>query len=274
LDLSLVKEPPPVPSESVLKVKGATTKCYSQGSNVYFTSKDGSVISLDLLRSHSKGFLKEEILDDKIELFSLITGTVLEILKHHGLYYLHGAALQRNGVGYLVSGDGGCGKTTTALSLVCQGYNYVSDDSLFFQEATEQIVLRPVYTNFHVDQDLCERFSVIRNGENQTIPEGVKISVDISETFPTSFVPFIRPNVIIFPKITGDRTSKTHPLGSVEVFQRLLKQIMLAVDKSVARNQLSTLGRLVKQVSGFELQSGKDLYEDPSRIISIIEQLK
>jgi hypothetical protein len=49
---------------------------------------------------------------------------------------------------------------------------------------------------------------------------------------------------------------------------------MLAVDKSVARNQLSTLGRLVKQVSGFELQSGKDLYEDPSRIISIIEQLK
>ncbi len=173
----------------------------------------------------------------------------------------------------MFSGDGGCGKTTTALSLVYEGFKYVSDDALFLEELNGEIIVHPFYKKFNIDQDLAERFPDVARGKNLPIPEGSKVSVDISQIFPGSSIPYLRPDVIIFPKITSNGKSQLYPLNQMEAYKRLLKQTVLAVDQEVSRNQLKALEKLVKQTLGFELLSGRDIYKDPKRVISLICQV-
>lgn len=271
--LYIVEEPPPIPTNSVQAVKAPFVTSYSDGKEVYFASEDGSIICLNPDTRDARGFLKREILNDSLMLPSLIGASLTEALKYNGLYFLHSAALYGNGMGFLISGDGGCGKTATSLSLVRGGFGYVSDDSLFFEELNGEIVVSPLYTSFHIDQDLVERFPEVAIGKSLPIPEGIKISVDISQAFPGSFIPYIRPDVIIFPKINSDSESQLHPISRIKAYRRLLKQTILAADKAVSKNQLKALEKLVKQTVGFELLNGRDIYEDPKRVISLIYRI-
>jgi hypothetical protein len=272
-ELYIVGEPPPVPAGSARMIKTPFVTSYSNGEEIYFTSEDGSIICLNSNTRNAKGFIKKEILSDPIRLFSLIGFSIAEVLKYHNLYFLHSAALYRDGTGYLISGDGGCGKTTTSLSLVREGFKYASDDSLFIKEQNGEIVVCPLYTSFHIDQDLVERFPEIVGGKGLPIPDGVKVSVDISQVFPGSFISYMRPDVIIFPRINSKGESQLHPISRMEVYRRLLKQTVLAADKVVSRNQIRALEKLVKQTVGFELLSGSDIYEDSKRLIGFISQI-
>jgi hypothetical protein len=246
---------------------------YSDDKEIYFTSEGGSIICLNSSTRNAKGFIKKGILNDPIRLSSLIGFSIAEVLKYHNLYFLHSAALYGNGMGYLISGDGGCGKTTTSLSLVRGGFQYVSDDSLFIKELNGEVVVCPLYTSFHIDQDLAKRFPEVARGKDLPIPDGVKLSVDISQTFPGSFISHMRPDVIIFPRINSNGESQLYPISRMEVYRRLLKQTVLAIDKAVSRNQIRALEKLVKQTVGFELLSGRDIYEDPKKLIRLIDRI-
>ena len=98
-------------------------------------------------------------------------------------------------------------------------------------------------------------------------------ATDISKIIPHSHIPSAKPDVIIFPRIISDNTSEIKPLGYLEVYKRLLGQIILAIDNDIAKKQLHVLELLVKQTKGFELLSGRDLYENPCSIINIMDKL-
>lgn len=272
-ELYVVEKPPSVPAGSIQMSKTPFVTSFSDNKEIYITSEDGSIICLSSNKRGAKGFVRKETLNDPIRLSSLVGMSVVEILKYHNLYFLHSAALYSDGTGYLISGDGGCGKTTISLSLVRGGFKYVSDDSLFIKELNGEIVVYPLYTRFHIDSDLAERFPDMVRGKNLRIPDGIKVSVDISQTFPGSFIPYMRPDVIIFPKTYSQGESQLHPISRIEVYRRLLKQTVLGADKVVSRNQIRALEKLVKQTVGFELLSGRDVYEAPEKIIGIISRI-
>jgi hypothetical protein len=138
-----------------------------------------------------------------------------------------------------------------------------------FEEVNREIIVHSFYKTFNVGQDLSERFPELVRGKNLPVPEGTKVSVDISQIFPDSFIPQLRPDVIFFPQITYNEKSQLYPISQREVYRRLLKQTVLAVDKEVSRNQLKALAKLVKQIVGLELLSGKDIYKD-SKNLSIL----
>jgi hypothetical protein len=60
----------------------------------------------------------------------------------------------------------------------------------------------------------------------------------------------------------------------MEVYTRLLKQTVLAVDTHISRNQLKALEKLVKQVRGFELITGQDMYEDPKILSDLLCEIE
>jgi hypothetical protein len=272
-ELDIVDEPPSLPAESTPVIKLPSITSYRNGEKIYFRSKDGSMISLNPATRNVRGFLKEEALKDSMELFSLVCAPFVETLKYHGLYSLHSAALYGDGRGYLISGNSGCGKTTTALSLVSRGFKYVSDDFLLFEEQNGEIIVNSLYRSFNLDQKVAERFPEVALGETLEIPEGFKISVDISQFFLDSFVPCIRPDVIIFPRITSNKKSQIYPLNKKDVYARLLKQIILPVDNEVSKKQLTALEKLVKQTTGFELLSGRDIYEEPRELTDLLRNI-
>ncbi|MEW6570518.1 MAG: hypothetical protein AB1390_05015 [Nitrospirota bacterium] len=207
------------------------------------------------------------------ELFSLLGASIVEILKYYGLYFLHAAAVSVDKVAYLFSGDGGSGKTTAALSLVHEGFQYVSDDSLFLRDAKGEIIVSPMYKHFHIDDDLARRFTDISGGRSSRILGRTKVPVDVSKFFPGAFIPSLRPDVIIFPKIISEETSTLNSITQIEIYKRLLKQTILSVDKNVSCDQLRILEKLVKETRGFELLSGRDVYENPKILVGLLSEV-
>jgi hypothetical protein len=64
------------------------------------------------------------------------------ILPFYGLKWLHGALVTRRDRTFFLTGSGGAGKSTTALSLLQHGFSLLSEDGpLFFLDAAEDWVL-------------------------------------------------------------------------------------------------------------------------------------
>jgi hypothetical protein len=269
-ELCIVKDPPRVPANSVKAINSPVVTVYSNGGKIYFSSKNGSIICVDPTNRKAKGFIKMEIIRNTGELFSLLGVSIVEILKYYRLYFLHAAGICINGVAYLFSGDGGCGKTTIALSLIREGFQYVSDDSLFLSSSKGEITVSPMYRHFHIDEDLSKHFLEISGGKALKIPEGTKVPIDVSKFFPDAFIPFMRPDIVIFPKMISNGRSVLNPLSQTESYKRLLKQTVLAAEKDISRDQLRSFENLVKQTKGFELLSGRDIYEDPKILVSLL----
>jgi hypothetical protein len=274
LDLKLCKVSPPLPSDAVKEIKGPSITYYIGKEKFYFHSKNGSLISLDPVRREAKGLLTYEMLRKPSEFFMFITEPLAEMLKYAGLYFLHSAALVGNGISVLLSGTSGCGKTTSTLSLVVNGFQYVSDDTLLIKKVDKDVNVYPLYKSLNIDQDIAGRFPKIFKYKKNHFPKELKIPIDISGKMPGSHIQSARPDAIIFPKIISDSKSELRPIGRLEVYKRLLGQTILAIDRKIAKEQLNVLELLVKQTDGFELLSGKDLYKNPGSLIYFIEQIK
>ena len=272
-NLRIVKEAPGVPANAAKAIASPAITSYSSGMEIYFFSKHGSSICLDPVDMKANGFLKEDILINPAELFHLLGASLVEILRCFGLFFLHAAAIYIDKVAYLISGDGGSGKTTATLSLVREGFQYVTDDSLFLKDNMGEIVISPMYKHVHVDKDLARRFLEISGGKGLKIKAGAKVPIDISFCYPDAFIPSLRPDVIIFPVITSAGTSRITPLTQIEMYKNLLKQTVLAVDKHIAQEQLRIIGTLVRQTKGFALLSGRDIYEDSAILVGLLRKI-
>jgi len=272
-DISVQSDPPPVPLDAVKTLKAGDMTSYRHAADSYYTLSNGSIIHFDPVLGRAEGFIRKESLNDAPGLISLIGAPISENLKYNSLYSFHSAALLNNGVGYLFSGDSGSGKTTSTLSLISAGFKYVSDDVVLVEEVNGEIIVHSLAKTLNIDSDIAGRFRHFVKDDIVPAETGTKMSVDITKRFPGSFVPCLRPDVIIFVKKDLHGTSRTLPLGQTEVFKRLLKQTVLSTNKEVSQYQLQAYGRLVRQVRGFELLNGRDIYEHPETLVHIINRM-
>lgn len=273
MEVTIQSSPPPLPSDAVFVVKTPVTHLFRKDQKYYFTSKDGSIVQFDASTQHCEAFIRPEIENEMSTICSLVSGPLIETMKSAGLFYLHAAGLWHNGIGYLISGDGGCGKTTSALNLVRSGFDYVSDDSLLMDAQNSTIRVYPWYRDFHLAPDLCRRYGELDGLAVEHQSEADKVSVDVSQYFQGSYRHWIEPDVIIFPSIRSHPTSVVSSLSHTEMFTRLMKQILLASDPVTAERQLETIKTLVGQTHGFELLGGRDLLEDPDTLGTLLNKL-
>lgn len=271
-ELSVVEIPPEIPAEAVRVLTSPHVTCFRHGKIIYYASEDGSVVNLDTVSRKIEGHLRERVLDNTITLYGLVGGPLADILKYDSLYSLHSAALCHKGTGYLFSGDSGSGKTTSTLGLVANGFKYASDDVVLLEELNGEVIANSLTSTFNVDRMLGARFPGIVKEKDLPAGPGPKITVNIEQVLPGSFVPRLRPDVIVSLKIIPDGKSRIQPLKQAEVFSRLLNQTVLAADKEVSQNHIKTLGKLARQARGFELLSGRDVYEDPGRLVDLISE--
>jgi hypothetical protein len=265
--------PPPIPVEASPVVETPFTQNYRLEDRYYYAAKDGSMVQFDLASRYCEGFIRPEIQNEMTTISSLVSSPLIETMRAVGRFYLHAAALHHKGIGYLICGDGGCGKTTSALNLVRSGFDYVSDDSLLLDNRAGVIRAYPWYQNFHLSEDICLRYDELDFISTVDFAEGEKISLDISRFFKGKPVKWINPDVILFPQICSRRTSVLSPLAPMDMFTRLIKQILLPSDPVLAKQQLDMLKRLVQSTCGFEVLGGKDLLEDPDKLSSLITDL-
>ena len=271
--LTFQSHPPQLPEKAKLTVETPAAKCHRLGHYYYYTTDDGSMVQFDPASRHCHGYIRPELQNDFSVICSLVSGPLIDTMKAEGRFYLHAAALSHNGIGYLISGDGGSGKTTSALNLVRSGFDYVSDDSLIVDNREGFIRVSPWYHDFHVESDTCRRYAELWHFADISLGEGEKHSIDISRYFKGRPKKWIEPSVILFPRISAQKNSMLSPLKSMEMFSRLLKQIFLGSDPVVAERQLEIIKMLAQTTCGYELISGEDLLEDPEKLSSLITNI-
>jgi hypothetical protein len=277
LEVNFAKRPPRLPPDATKAVQGPYACSYGWGEKVLFVSRDGnSMISLDAARGEASGFFDKEFSEDSQQFFSILGMTLVEALKYQALYFLHGACVYGNERAYLFSGHSRAGKTTAAFNLVRQGFKFVADDSLFLSDRDSKIVVSPYYTNFHVDTNLVRRCPEIVGARELNDRERgfARMRVNMSELYPDSFVPSLRPDLVIFPQIVSRGTSSFSAINQMTVYERFLKQTILAVDVEIAKDQLRVLEKLARQIRGFDLFTGPDMYEDPKILPALLERIK
>lgn len=192
----------------------------------------------------------------------LVSIAVLETASFRGFYGLHAGAVVRDGVGYLLPGASGSGKTSVCLALTRAGFGYLTDDFLLLRADAGGLRGVPCFRTFKVDASWAARFAELSFLNDLPSSDGKRM-FDPEACYPGSHVLSIQPTVIVFPTIVAGHDSTVREIPKREAFSRLLPQIRLSADGRAAGAHLQLLGALVRDCVTFELRHGDDFLRAP-----------
>jgi hypothetical protein len=239
--------------------------------------RDGSSLLLDfhrhgwLLLDPEQGAL-EGCLTEPITLHHQIVGSLFclmplsRLLAARGLYMIHAAALERNGRGVLMPGVSRSGKSTSCVALMRAGYRCLSDDKPFLRGNGSGIELLAFPEKIDVtDQtvsffpELCTAPVALTSGyrKKQFRPEAI---------YPGSTADAVRPDLILFPEISGEPTSRVERLSRAKALEAILPHSLLVFDHAISTDHFQLLGRLVDGADCYRLHFGRDVMDLPRLI--------
>lgn len=136
---------------------------------------------------------------------SLLIVEFILLLWRYGFYELHAAGLAKEGKGLLLVGPSGSGKSSLALSLIRQGWHYLSDDMLILRHTSLGVEALPLRRYFKVKQSLINKYLELTHLLNKPLEflnEEAYIYVD--GVYPNQLVQRCIPHTIIFPRIISN----------------------------------------------------------------------
>jgi hypothetical protein len=263
------------PPESAKALVSSPSLRVLKNGNVCYLIKGNSVFQLELTKSIGTGIMGADFWKrppkSKQEFFML---PLLWLLRPNGMYALHANGIVKDGIGFLFVGGTGSGKSTTAFSLIRQGWEFLSDDVTLLRSNSEKIEAMAFVKGFSIDPQLASRCPELRGLEETSSWNESKIFINTESLYPDQFLSCCLPKVLIFPKIVSRRKSKLLPVDQAKALILLIENsggIML--DKNMADNQIEVLKQLIYQTSSYQLLAGLDLYKEPDKIPEIISQL-
>ncbi len=267
--------PSHIPYTASQPLNGYDSSIYEADGHVYLT--DGlSVFQLQLQAGTGLVTLHRSFKEKPpLSKYNFFLVGLTHLLSSRGFYDLHAAGLVRDGMGYLFLGESGSGKSSTALSLVSQGWHYVSDDALFLRSSADGIESLAFRKHFYLDPALSRQFPEIDpHLKGSAMGNHTKRFLDVESVYPGRFQPSCFPKVLIYTQIVLQPESMLIPVDKTTAFIRLMRQSSSLFFKRQAVNvHLEAIKRLVSQSDSYELLAGRDLYEEPERISEILSGL-
>lgn len=178
------------------------------------------------------------------------------LLRRAGWHHVH-AALARDpqGRGWLLAGNAGSGKSTTAALLATWGWGVGSDDLTFLARsglAVEAIASRaPIALR-------PDAFKLLGVSTGAVVRGGRKTGF-FPEELGGTWEPRVEPSVLVFPRVVGERTAMV-PLRRRDALAELVRwSAWVALDPVVAQEHLDLLGALAGQARSFRLGLARDV---------------
>lgn len=226
---------------------------------------------------HIQGYVRpQDYPDARTFVHFTLNLAFIEALRHHGLYYVHGACLRSpEGKRYLIAGDGRQGKSTLTTSLLLHGYHYLSDDAVFVDMRGEPRVLG-YHKHFHVGNDLLPRF-MSKGMDELFVPYGKtgKSEVDPDKLFPGQrLMALDKIDVILMPSIIREDRTRIDTCPKAEILANFfVASTQVFFDKRLAVRHLEALRQLTEQSRGYSFQAARDVYENPKLYHDLIKDL-
>jgi len=198
-----------------------------------------------------------------------------------GSYTLHANALYSDVGGaeaaLLLIGDCGAGKTTLSLSLIRAGWGYIGDDTILLDNAWGKGVRA-----FGVRRGFaCTQASAARWPDwDDLMATGIPLNrekrlLDLDQRYSGQAAAHGRPQVLLFPTITGQPQTTLRPLATMQTFLRLLDHVGagVLVEPETTPALLTLFKDLVEQADAYELHLGQDVYDAPAQVSALLASL-
>jgi len=175
-------------------------------------------------------------------------------LAQHGLFALHAAAFRnKGGLGILLVGASGSGKSTIAFSAFSGGYPYVSDENVLCRRDVDGIRLLPFVNQIGLRGDAPG-----------------KIFYDILEHHPQYTFCQIPADIVVFPRVTAGRVSTLESITDRRTVIHTLLQNIIWVNDKVLREQQAYLLEELSGLPAYSLLLGEDHKQRPQVAIGVL----
>lgn len=182
---------------------------------------------------------------------------------------LHAGAVGRNGIGVLVVGYSGAGKSTTTLACLEAGMEYAGDDYLVVDVASP--TAHCLYSTVKLEPENLDRFPalapLVANGDQLGSQKAI---VRLHEHRGDRVVSSLRLRAIVLPQVTGRRDSRVRP-GSAAAALRVLAPTTSFHLPGYDREVVAKLSMLVRALPCYRLEAGTDLQQVAATITELIE---
>jgi hypothetical protein len=233
-----------------------------------------SLLSLSDDGSELQGEVHPNSLDDGHTFSSATLLIAIAVtLRLRRRFHLHAGLVSLDGLGtLLVAGDAAHGKTTTTLSLLRRGGLLAGDDTLYIDPAERCIwgLPKPLNLSPRTAQTFAE---LTARHPNPVAAESGKSSYPAALLFPGALRPSLSyPDWLLFPRITGEPTTRLEPLAPTDALGNLMTaSALVAVDELAGGEEhLAALLALVSHGRSYELLLGLDALERPEAILDLL----
>ena len=181
-----------------------------------------------------------------------------ELLKRRGLYSLHASALSVGGNGVLFPGTSGSGKSTMAIGLMKEGFDFLGDDTVFLAGSDEGLDVLAFPDVIDFTDRTAELFPELgRADSTPRNPITHKRQARAEEVFNVGFTPKCRPKLLVFPRVSGNSRSVLEPMDKDDALEEQAPNVLLT-EASSSQKHLDVLAELVKSTDTYRLETGTD----------------
>jgi hypothetical protein len=191
------------------------------------------------------------------DLYSVLTLSAAFLLGRMRRALVHAAAfVAPDGRARLVVGDAWSGKSTTIVSLIGAGWDWLSDDQVVLQrESTDEVVAEGWARPFHLDE-----------GWSDAMPTGHRRAVDPAALGPGRRRESAELGGLIFPRVEPEEPTRLDTVPPAEAFAGLVRQSpWLLADRGAAPSILELL-RAAALLPAYRLSLGHDTFGRPERL--------
>ncbi|RMF95330.1 MAG: hypothetical protein D6734_05780 [Candidatus Schekmanbacteria bacterium] len=217
-----------------------------------------------------KGILRQE----RFFAFVFFYLILMEMLRYRGFYYVHSSCISIDGKALIIPGDTGAGKTTLCITLLREGYKYLSDDGVLLRREGDTVRTYALPGEFHIDPSISKRFKELEDVKyGEKYGEGPKRAFSADKFYPGQFIHSAEQRFIIYPEIKNQRASRLCRISRAKALALFIPHSLLVMmDSDIAAAHLDVLKRAVEISECFRLESGQDLLDNPSNVVKMIKK--
>lgn len=187
---------------------------------------------------------------------------------------IHTGLVSKNGQGVLLAGLSGAGKSTSAITCLCAGFSYLSDDLVGLQILPDGSCLgHSIYNSTFLEPGQLTHFpSLMPHALRSKYSYEDKLLVLLSQVFESKLERVTTIRAVALPRIVNSRNSGIRRASKGEALRVLAPSSLFGVPVSPGIRGFDKLTQLVERVPSYWLELGSDLREIPGCVERLLEE--
>lgn len=179
-------------------------------------------------------------------------------LNESNIHLMHGAVVGHNNQSVLITAKSGSGKSTTALSCVLSGMDYLADDYVAIGLNDDHVTAISLYNSAKVTREGLGLFPELQSGVwNPNFGDNEKAILFMSQLFPDQVTRELPLSAILIPRITGGETTLV-PASKIEALVAIAPTTLLQLPFAET-NKISAFKEIIQRVPCYYLNLGSDV---------------